>query len=105
MADKCTWTGQSGVNYTYFIYPNNDKFQSKPGNYIFAYQSSPGLWTAVYIGETSDMSERFNSHHKSGCIQLHGATHIHAHLSADNVNIRRHEENDLIANYFPPCNG
>lgn len=104
MADKCKWTGKSGKEYEYHIRPIGTKFKKEPGNYVFA-KVQNRQWTPVYIGQTSDLSERFDFHHKADCINRQGATHVHAHLSNKNESVRISEENDLITNYSPPCNG
>ncbi len=59
---------------------------------------------AIYIGETGDLSDRFDNHHRMPCIKREGATHICAHKSSDNESIRKAEEDDVIANYNPICN-
>ena len=100
----CTWTGRSGNGYTHFIYPISTPFDAVPGNYIFAKETSPNRWTAVYIGQTTNLSERFDYHHKMPCIRREGATHIHAHRNDGGEQARRLEETDLIATYNPPCN-
>ena len=98
------WEGLSGKSYKYYIYQAYN-FKAEPGNYIFAFESPSGGWIPIYIGETSDLSERFDNHHKAQCIRDHGATHIHVHLSSDDENVRLEEEKDLIGLYQPPCNG
>mgnify|MGYP001565336527 CR=1 FL=1 len=98
------WPGQSGRTYRYWIYELPPNLKAAPGNYIFAKESSPSRWTPVYAGETEDLSERFNDHHKMPCIKRNGATHIHAHLN-DSEDARLDEEADLIAKWSPPCNG
>ena len=96
-APTCEWKGKSGRVYLYWIHPIGQVFEPVPGNYIFAKATAPGHWVPVYIGETKDLSERFDDHHKMPCIEERGATHIHVHVN--------NEEADLIANYNPPCNG
>lgn len=103
--DTINWPGQSGRWFEYEIFPISTKFKAVPGNYIYARETSPGQWTPVYIGETSDLSERFDHHHKTGCIQRNGATHIHVHASSTDARVRRAEEADLIGKWGPPCNG
>ena len=98
------WEGLSGKSYKYYIHPICS-FKAAPGNYIFASKSFSGEWIPIYIGQTSDLSERFDNHHKATCIIDHGATHIHVHVSSDDENVRREEEQDLIDLYQPPCNG
>ncbi len=104
MADTVNWSGASGRTYQYWIHPITTTFKAVAGNYIFAKEIEPGRWRAVYIGETADLSERFDNHHKMPCIVRNGATHIHAHTNSDQ-NARLAEEMDLINNYRPVCNG
>jgi len=103
-ASAITWTGESGSGYEYWIYPVGTAFRAVAGNYIFSKRGSDGLWYAVYIGETADLSSRFNQHHQARCIRLAGATHIHVHSSPNGADLRRAEETDLRARYRPACN-
>lgn len=98
------WTGASGVQYKYWIHPIGTDFKAVPGNYIFARETEPGRHSPIYIGETSDLSERFDNHHKMHCIKRNGATHIHVHQSSNVKEERRQEESDLIARWNPHCN-
>ena len=98
------WPGASGHKYRYRIYPIGQTFKAIPGNYIFAKETESHRWRPVYIGETSDLSERFNNHHKMTCIQRNGATHIMVHSNDAGVAARRREEADLLANHSPTCN-
>ena len=103
-AQKQDWTGSSGQKYTYEVYPIGTNFRPVPGNYIFA-RYAPGEWFPIYIGETSDLSQRFDNHHAMPCIKRNGATHIHVHENNSGVAARRAEESDLIRRWNPPCNG
>ena len=76
-----------------------------PANYVFAKETSPNKFRPIYIGQTSDISERFENHHKWSCITRNGATHICTHKSSANETERLAEESDLIKNYNPVCNG
>jgi hypothetical protein len=98
------WTGQSGAEYEYWIYPIDTTFNSSPGNYIFAKETRPGYWAPVYIGQTSDLGDRLGNHEKEKCARRNGATHIHAHRN-DTESARRNEERDLVLSWRPPCNG
>ena len=123
---ECIWTGKSGKKYTYESYPIGTKFDKMPGNYIFAKESFAGIgtksilnagteiktkeyspedWSAVYIGQTSDLHERLNNHEEMNASILKGATHIHINKSNSDKEMRMKEEADLIANHSPPCNG
>lgn len=99
------WAGISGKTYQYWIYPIGTDLSETPGNYVFAKEISPNRWTPVYIGETADLSERFDNHHKMPCIKRNGATHIHAHKSPENRTVRLAEETDLVNKWHPVCNG
>jgi len=99
------WAGKTGQTYLYYIYPIGSSLKQVPGNYIFAKQTQPGRWTPIYAGETGDLSERFDHHHKMACILQRGATHIHAHASSSDVAKRRLEEKDITDRWNPPCNG
>ena len=104
MATECTWTGQSGKTYTYWIYDIGTPFKATPANYIFAKETESHKWGAIYIGQTGDLSERFDNHHKMPCIRRYGATHIHTHTSNDDETIRLAEEADLVQYCRPVCN-
>ena len=103
-AQTVNWPGFAGREYSYFVYPLGSSFKKAPGNYIFAKQTAAG-WVAIYIGETSDLSQRFDNHHAMPCIRSNGATHIHVHESSADAFVRRLEESDLIRRWNPPCNG
>lgn len=100
-----SWYGKSGTKYGYHVYKLPPDFAHKPGNYIFAKKNAAGNWVAVYIGQTKELDERFDNHHKMPCIKKSGATHIHAHLNSNGEKARLAEEADLVAKYSPPCNG
>lgn len=107
MTDEETidWVGASGTQYTYYIYPIGTSLKEEPGNYVFAKEIKPGTFLQIYIGETEDLSERFDSHHKMPCIKLNGATHITVHMNSTSAQVRRAEEKDLIDRKIPVCNG
>lgn len=98
------WTGASGKKYTYYVYKLPPNFVAKPGNYIFAKTNSQNQWEAAYIGETENLSERFDNHHAMPCINRNGATHIQAHVTNGGKQARLNEETDLVRNYNPTCN-
>ena len=103
-AKTIEWPGKSGKNYKYWIYEIGESLKDAPGNYIFAKESSPGNWTPVYIGETGSLADRLPDHEKLPCVSRNGGTHVHAHLSSADDDVRRREEADLIARWDPPCN-
>ena len=102
---RITWTGFSGIAYTYSIYRLEGIWNDFPGNYIFARQNAQGFWEAIYIGETSSLRDRLNGNHeKLPCARMHHFSHVHARVNQAGGADRRVEEDDLIASYNPPCN-
>ena len=106
MADEpeVKWTGKSGREYTYWLYKIGTSFSAVPANYIFCEETTENKLRSIYIGQTGDLSERFDNHHRMPCIKREGATHICTHKSSSEEDVRMTEEADLIANYDPPCN-
>jgi hypothetical protein len=98
------WTGKSGKSYKYWIHKIGTTFQAVAGNYVFSKETKPGYWAAIYIGETSDLSSRFDDHHQQKCIDKNGATHVHVHSNSAGADARRAEECDIIARWNPTCN-
>lgn len=103
MDNTIEWPGESGKAYKYWVYPIGTSLKAEAGNYIFARETKPNTYLAVYIGQTENLSERFDDHHKKVCIKQEAATHIHAHLNATKQS-RLDEESDLIAKWLPTCN-
>jgi len=106
VADEVTikWLGQSGKEYTYWIYKVGTTFESAPGNYIFAKETKPNTFKPIYVGQTADLGERFDNHHKMPCIRQNGATHIHVHKNTEGEPARLSEEADLVDRWHPICN-
>lgn len=103
--NKHQWIGQSGRLYDYYFYPiqGNTAFRDEPGNYIYAMLVG-GTWKAIYVGQTSSLSQRLATHEKEAAARRMGATHIHAHVSSADDKIRRNEESDLINEHQPFLN-
>ena len=102
MAEQtCTWTGASGTNYTYYVYPRGTSINAANGNYVYTKLNGQNQWVPVYFGE-GDLSKRAGSaggdHHRKTCIDSKSATHVHMHLNATE-SARRAEEKDLLARY------
>ncbi|MBX3703938.1 MAG: hypothetical protein KF822_09210 [Steroidobacteraceae bacterium] len=98
------WIGASGRKYRYAVYMVGTVFGPGPANFVFARETRPGLYAAVHIGHTGDLSEPFDNHLAMQCIRLNRATHIHVKLSTAPEEVRRAECSDLIAEWSPPCN-
>lgn len=101
---KVKWPGLSGKEYEYWVYPIGATFKKEPGNYIFAKVTPDNKWAPCYIGQTEDLDARLGNHEKEACAKRHGATYIHAHLTAGGESVRKAEERDLSQLWKPPCN-
>lgn len=100
-----TWTGKSGRTYDFTLYPIGTTFKAVAAVYIFTKETSNRRWAPIYIGETSDLSQRFDNHHAMPCIKRNGATHICVYTEGmSDLRRRKAVEADLLANYDPPCN-
>ena len=94
------WDDVNGRKYKFHILPLDFVFDPKDeGNYIFAKLTNPSTeyYDAVYIGE-GNLNDRTKAHIREGCVTAKGATHIHAHLNADE-DARKSEESGLLAKH------
>jgi hypothetical protein len=99
------WTGQSGREYSYKVYPLGADFKPVAANYIYARMSEGGHWIPLYVAQTRDLHQRPEGSGKhDGAIQK-GATHIHVHASSEGQAVRCEEERDLVLRWRPECNG
>lgn len=99
------WVGASGKTYQYYIYPIDHPMADVPGNYIWARETEPGRFRALYAGEAQQLGQRINrSHEKYACVAKHGATHITARRNDGGRDARLTEEADLRRSYRPVCN-
>lgn len=62
-----------------------------------------GNYSILYIGQTGDLSERFDNHHQAACFTRNGKTHI-AIRAESSEQKRLAIETDLIRNYQTSCN-
>ncbi len=98
------WSGESGKEYPYTVYPINAPFQSLPGSFIYAKQAEDGGWIPIYIAQTRDLHQRLEGHVRLADAIQNGATHIHAHYDTAGQAGRCTEERDLILRWQPVCN-
>ncbi len=102
--DVVKWPGQSGKEYSYWVYAINTGFQSSPGNFIYARQTGDGRWFPIYIAQTRDLHQRLEGHVSAADAMAKGATHIHAHYDKVGQAARCSEEHDLVRRWKPACN-
>jgi len=104
MAYTCRWKGASDKEYIYIINPiKGSTWDDVPGNYIFARESEPHTWEAIYIGETESFKDLIPNHNELPCIRRNKCTHVHTHVNLTS-HARLAEEKDLLANHTTPCN-
>lgn len=100
-----TWRGQSGAEYTYWLYPRGTEFnKGQAGNFILAKQTSPGHFVPIFIGEGSDLNAAIATAGKRQCIDINGASLLHVHVSSADPLERIREVDDLITRWKPVCN-
>jgi hypothetical protein len=73
------------------------------GIYIFARRGFAGMWTALYIGQTSSFKAHIPSHERWADAHRLGATHVHARME-EHPAAREKIERELIAAYLPCLN-
>ena len=103
-----TLKGVSGNEYKFNVYPLNTDFKSIGGIYYISKrivkENGIGSHSKLYIGQTEDLSERFDNHHKWDCFEENSANAISIYRE-ESKDERLGIEKDLIDNYEPPCNG
>ncbi len=101
-------TGALGIKYALDVYPYGTEFNAIGTVYYISKRTEKadgtGSHDKIYIGETRDLSERFDNHHKESCFKMHSANCISIHEES-NEDKRFNIEKDLIDAYNPPCNG
>ncbi|MCY4555137.1 MAG: GIY-YIG nuclease family protein [Chloroflexi bacterium] len=100
-----TWPGKGSRKHKFTLYDIGTDFRAIGACYIFTKESTSGKWTAIYVGQTSDLSERFDNHHAMPCIKKNGATHICVYTEGMRDAVERRKlERELIDRLDPPCN-
>ena len=101
-----TLKGASGQTYDFEVYSYDSDFNALGAVYAITRrtQKNDGNYkhTLIYIGETGDLSTRYNGHHKEDCFFQHNANCTCIHLD-DDENSRLATKADLIPNYNPRC--
>ena len=102
-----TFTGKSGTTYPFEAFSWDTSFNAVGAVYFITTRTrkpdSGGSHENVYIGQTSNLSERFDDHHKANCFNRNGANCICVHVDS-NEKSRLNKEADLIAGNTTPCN-
>ena len=98
-----TLKGRSGASYVFELYEWGTSFRPVAGVYAVLRRDTDGF-AVIYVGQTGDLSERFDDHHKAWCFDRERKTHIGVRLDSSEQS-RLATEADLVANYRLPCNG
>ncbi len=102
-----TLKGTSGQTYAFEVFAYDSDFNALGAVYAITRrtQKNDGNYkhTLIYIGETGDLSTRYNGHHKEDCFFQHNANCTCIHLD-DDENSRLATKADLIAKYNARCN-
>jgi hypothetical protein len=101
-------TGASGTDYKFNVYPYGTEFKEMGAVYYISKRTEKpdgsGSHSKIYIGQTGDLSERFDDHHKEPCFKKNNANCHSIHSETDERK-RLNIEKDLIDALNPPCNG
>jgi hypothetical protein len=100
-------TGKSGTKYAFAAYPRTDTFKALGAVYFMTKRTidtaGTGTHTWVYVGETSDLSDRPLNHERKDCFDKQRANCVLLYLEEDRTK-RLNIETDLRQAYNPPCN-
>ena len=103
-----TLTGASGSTYDFVVYGADTTWNE--GVMCVYYVSErteksdgTGTHSNIYVGQTEDIKDRFDDHHKQRCFEAHGYNAISV-LIESNEFARLAIEGDLIDALNPPCN-
>ncbi|MBU8920304.1 MAG: GIY-YIG nuclease family protein [Bacteroidales bacterium] len=96
---KINW----GEGHQFSIHPQDTNWNDIGGVYLFCAQSSPGNWTALYIGQTESLASRLPNHERWSEAFRFGATHIHVKVVTSESQ-RLALEESLLRKYKPPLN-
>lgn len=102
--DNVIAMGASGQQHQFGVYPWGTRFTAVGGLYLVLKKQSSSNYDVLYVGQTGNLSERFDNHHKQASFDRHGRTHI-AVKAESGEKARLAIETDLIRKYQPPCNG
>jgi hypothetical protein len=103
MHPTVTLTARSGTSYPFTVFPLGTPLAAVGGVYAILRDDEGGRWTVLYIGQTGDLSSRFDNHHQEMAFRRHRATHIAA-IGISGEERRRQVEADLVGTYAPPIN-
>lgn len=108
-----TLLGASGKSYIFNLYGYssfsqlNNAFKPLAAIYVFSQrylEDNVYRHSLIYLGQTSDLSTRYDNHHKEADITAHFGNCIWIHVFSGTDEEREEAEKDLLASYDFPCN-
>lgn len=106
MDQYACWAGRSGRSYIHTAYTVVPDW-SQAANYILVRRNADGSCSPLYIGETDDMSRRWQEHLRSGLVDRargRGANELHLHFLTETRSQRLSAETDLRHGNPTPLN-
>lgn len=104
MEEEVAVNGKSGSSYKFGVYSRNNRWNPVAGVYLVLKKGNAGRYAPVYVGETDNLGDRFQCHHKQPCFDHHGWTHL-GFLKEIDVRRRLVIERDILKNFPWVCNG
>lgn len=96
-------TGISKKQYTFEVYQKHLSWNSVAGVYLILRKNQNGNYLPIYVGETENLGERFQDHHKMACFEKNGWTNL-GFLHEKNEHNRLAIEQDILKNFNWICN-
>lgn len=102
------WTGASGRQYQFQLWPIGSEFFAIAGVYIFCSALANNHWLALYVGQSESFKDRLTDnlrqHHRLNAIIQHGASHVCVLPVSGGLALRCAIETDLRRILDPICN-
>lgn len=103
------FAGKSGNKYSFNAYEWGTAFKKDYGAVYYITKRAKDAngkfeHTKIYVGETGDLSTRFDNHHKQDCFDENGVNCVCIRGEADETT-RLEIEADLLGKHEPSCNG
>lgn len=95
--------GFSGKEYSMDCYSLASSWQVVSGVYVVGRREGNGNITALYVGETENLKQRFENHHKQICFNKNSAN-VLCWISENNASNRLAIETDIRRQLNPTCN-
>ena len=103
---ELTIKGRSGTPHSFNVHSLDSHIGEVPAVYVVTKRYKDGdkySHTTIYIGQTDNLKERFDNHHKQDCFKKHNANTLCVHPESSEKT-RLSIETDLIKARNPSCN-